>query len=446
MHRLGDLRVSPSERVWHQPCATSFSRTHIHLGDGTFEGSLAGAGKLEYGTNYALRVRFQDDTTLWSDWAERLFSTSAAGPPGVPGPVPWQTEPGYTVEVVAGGFALPVAIAPIPSPGAGATAPVLYVGELYGTIKVVRQNGTVSTYATNLLNFNPGGSFPGSGEIGLGALTIEPTSGDVLASILYQDASAGNPIYAKVIRLHSTDGGLTAASQSTILDLRGEIVSSSHQISNVTIGPDGMVYVHNGESFTPRRCKEPGLVARQDPPRDAERVGPDRQPVLQRRRRDHCPRLHLGVRLPQPVRGRLAPEQGARYVAENGPTLDRITRLVKGRDYGWDGTAASFTNYAIYNWIPAHAPVNADFVDPTRFNGSGFPGRQAGSPVRLRVRPDVRRRPAAAREADQRVRARPSGRADLRPDGVRGVHGHRVRDRGRARGRSRRAVFLRALP
>ena len=57
------------------------------------------------------------------------------------------------------------------------------------------------------------------------------------------------------MRLHSNDGGLTAAPQTTVLDMAGEPQGQSHQISNLTIGPDGKLYVHMGDGFDapPRR-------------------------------------------------------------------------------------------------------------------------------------------------------------------------------------------------
>src|SRR5262249_25865153 len=109
------------------------------------------------------------------------FSTLAQG-----APVPWEArQTGYKVEVMATGFKLPVNIAFVPNPGAGAKDPIYYVTELYGTIKVVSRDGTVGVYAANLLNYTPSGSFPGSGEQGLTGVTIDPASGDVFTGMLY---------------------------------------------------------------------------------------------------------------------------------------------------------------------------------------------------------------------------------------------------------------------
>ena len=165
-------------------------------------------------------------------------------------PVPWSVkQPGFKVEVFATGFQLPVSIAFVPSPGAQPDDPYFYVTELYGTIKVVRRNGTVSAYASNLLNFNPTGEFPGSGEQGISGIVVEPVSGDVIVTMLYDGQPPNGPHYPKIVRFHSADGGRTAATQTTVLDMVGEEQGESHFISNITIGPDGKLYVHLGDGF-----------------------------------------------------------------------------------------------------------------------------------------------------------------------------------------------------
>ena len=61
---------------------------------------------------------------------------------------------------------------------------------------------------------------------------------------------------------------------------------------------------------------------------------------------------------------------------ENGPSVDRIAKVVAGRNYLWDGTDASMSNFAAYNWSPSPAPVNIAFTQPGTFGGSGFPAEK----------------------------------------------------------------------
>ena len=53
-----------------------------------------------------------------------------------------------------------------------------------------------------------------------------------------------------------------------------------------------------------------------------------------------------------------------------------MAQVVAGGNYGWDGSNSSMLTGAIYNWEPAHAPVNITFAQPETFGGSGFPAEK----------------------------------------------------------------------
>ncbi|MGI8966598.1 MAG: PQQ-dependent sugar dehydrogenase, partial [Limisphaerales bacterium] len=248
--------ISPAERVWVTSCIGGIEKIHTHLGDGIFENSLAGRRDLFFDTNYRMRVRHRDSSgesaTEWSAWAERGFRTASPILP-TPSATGWTVrQPGYKVEIVATNFQLPVNIAFVPNPGNHPDDPFYYVTELYGNIKVVTRDGTVLNYATNLLNFNETGAFPGSGEQGLTGIALDPTNGDLFVSMLYEDTNSvanPKPHYPKVVRFQSNDGGLSAATQTIILNMFGETQGQSHQISNLSFGPDSKLYVHMGDGF-----------------------------------------------------------------------------------------------------------------------------------------------------------------------------------------------------
>ncbi|MGH7455806.1 MAG: hypothetical protein ACRENG_30905, partial [bacterium] len=67
--------ISTSEQIWEAICVTGVEKVHVHLGDGTFAGSHSGRTELLYDTLYRLRVRHQDNTGLWSPYAELIFRT-----------------------------------------------------------------------------------------------------------------------------------------------------------------------------------------------------------------------------------------------------------------------------------------------------------------------------------------------------------------------------------
>lgn len=298
------------------------------------------------------------------------FSVLARG-----APVPWAARrPGYKVEVVATGFQLPVNIAFVREGGPDPDDPFFYVTELYGTIKVVTRDGTVGDYATGLLNFDPTGEFPGSGEQGLSGIVVDPMSGDVFASLLYDFSPPSGPHFPKVIRLHSTDGGHTASSQTTIRDMVGESQGQSHFISNLSFGPDGKLYVHMGDGFTASTALNlnsyRGKVLRMNLDGSAPPDNPFYNISDGITARDYV--FAYGFR--NPFGGAWRTLDGMHYEVENGPDVnDRFAKVERGLSYGWNGSGFSMTTRAIYNWNPPTAPVNIAFVQPGTWGGSGFP-------------------------------------------------------------------------
>lgn len=288
--------------------------------------------------------------------------------------IPWAVrQPGYRIDLVASDLQLPVNVAFVPSPGSDPADPFFYVTELYGNVQAVSRTGVVSTYATGLLNFDPLGSFPGSGEKGLTGITVEPASGDLFLAAIEAIPPEVNNHFPRVMRLHSTDGGHTMASQNTILDFPNEPVGPSHQISNLSIGPDGKLYVHVGDGLftTPAldlnsargkilRVNLNGSAPTDNPFYDASDGLTAKDLVYA-----------YGVR--NPFGGAWREADGSQWEVENGPSVDRLAKIVAGRNYLWDGTDASMHNFAAYNWSPPAAPVNIAFVQPGTFGGSGFP-------------------------------------------------------------------------
>src|SRR5438477_11382542 len=86
----------------------------------------------------------------------------------------------------------------------------------------------------------------------------------------------------------------------------------------------------------------------------------------------------MGMR--NPFGGAWRAADGFHYEVENGPSVDRIAKVVAGRNLLWDGSDASMSNFALYDWgLPcppcpgAHAPVNVALVQAAKLFGSGFP-------------------------------------------------------------------------
>lgn len=286
-------------------------------------------------------------------------------------PVPWTLlQKGFTVEPVAGDLQLPVNIAFVPHPREEPDSPFFYVTELYGDIKVVTRNGKVRDYAKDLLGFHPPGSFPGEGETGLTGITVEPESGDLFVASLYP---YGGWTYPRVVRLSSTDGGLTASSITTVLDMPEEQQAPSHQISNVSIGPDGKLYVHMGDAHHAPHAQDlhsmRGKILRMNLDGSAPKDNPFYDASDGVGAADYV--YALGFR--NPFGGAWRAADGMLYEVENGPSVDRFARVDPGVNYGWDGTNESMAIGAICSFPTGAAPVNVTFVQNETFGGSGFP-------------------------------------------------------------------------
>lgn len=291
--------------------------------------------------------------------------------------VPWVArQPGYVVEVVASGFRMPVNIAFIPNPGPNPEDALYYVTELYGAIKVVRRNGQVSTYADNLLNYTPSGAFPGSGEQGMGGIAVHPVTGNVYVAMLRNNGGSAN--HPRLVRFNSTDGGLTAATQTVLLNMAPEVQGQSHFCSNLTIGPDDKLYLHNGDGFDAStslnmdqyrgkvlRVNLDGTAPTDNPFYNAGNgIGP----------RDYI--YAYGLR--NPFGGAWRASDQAHYEVENGPSRDRMAKITRGTSYGYTGANADMSINAIYNWEISTGPVNMSFIEPETFGGSLFPASKMG--------------------------------------------------------------------
>lgn len=285
-------------------------------------------------------------------------------------PAPWATpDHELRIERIAGGFQLPVDLAFRSSAGAAPDDPWLYVAELYGNIKVIARNGAVSDYATDLLGFDGEGPFPGKGEQGIGGIAVEELTGDLFVALPQYE---GERVVPRVIRLSSDDGGRTASSHSVVLELTDINHVSSHQISNVTIGPDRKLYVHVGDGFDPMRSQEPGSFHGK-----ILRLELDGTPLADNPLFDasngitaHDYLYAMGLR--NPFGGAWRSKSGTLHVVDNGPLVDRIVEALPGRNFMWDGTDESMSNHALYLWSPSVAPVRMAFIQTGTFDGSGF--------------------------------------------------------------------------
>ena len=327
-----------------------------------------------------------ETSSFWVGESGGVFADPSHGDPGASPdfttpvtepPVPWALrQPGFRIERVATGLRLPVNVAFVPEPAAGPDAPFFYVTELYGSVKLVTRSGAASDYATNLLNFDPTGGFPGSGEKGLTGIVVEPATGDVFISSVYATPGVTDFHFPEVRRLHSADGGRTVATDTPILQFPNEPMGASHQTSHLSIGPDGKLYVHVGDGLltTPALDLESvrGKILRVE----LDGAAPADNPFYDASDGLTAKDLVYAYGLRNPFGGAWREADGALWEVENGPGTDRLAKVEAGRNFLWDGSDASMNNFAAYAWFPSHAPVNIAFTQLSTFGGSGFPAEK----------------------------------------------------------------------
>ncbi len=265
----------------------------------------------------------------------------------------WWVFPGFEIEQVATGFDLPVNMAFVHNPKDEDKTPLVYVAELYGQVKVITSDWTVHTYAENLLNYQPDYRFPGTGESGLIGICVEPETGDLFLSMVYED---GKETKAKVIRTSSSNG-LKMESSNTIID-NIPSVKAAHQVQAVTRGYDGKLYVNVGDGMIDSKVAQDdndlrGKVLRMN----SDGSVPDNNPT------SGSLIYAKGLRNPFGATWRKSDE--SLYISDNGPERDdRIAKIEAGKNYGWPET---MTRNSIFWWGFPQAPTAIGFMQDGQF-------------------------------------------------------------------------------
>jgi len=235
-----------------------------------------------------------------------------------------------------------------PNPKNDPKAPLLYINELYGQVKVMSNDGEIHTYAQDLLNYKPNFKIPGSGESGLTGICVEPETGDLFLSMIYIDNEQPK---AKVIRTQSDDG-LKIQKSEVIIDNIPSILGA-HQIQAVSIGFDKKLYVNIGD----------GMID----PNVAQDDKDFRGKILQMSLDGSAVKIFAkGVRNPFGASWRKSDQ--SLYVTDNGPSVDdRIAKVIEGKNYGWP---KSMRENSIFWWHYTQGITALDFMQGSQFNSS----------------------------------------------------------------------------
>ena len=276
----------------------------------------------------------------------------------------WTVMPGFEIELIATGLDLPANIAFAPKPKKEKGSPLLYIGELYGQVKVLTNDGKIKLYAKNLLNYNPDYSFPGTGESGLTGIAVEPTSGDLFLSMIYYDKDA---VKSRVIRTKSLDY-FKMDSFSTILE-NVPSVHAAHQIQAITFGFDKKLYVSFGDGMGDPKVAQNNKDLRGKILRlNLDGSIPSDNPI------SNSPVFAKGFRNPFGAFWRKSDK--SLYISDNGPNNDdRIAKVIPKGNYGWP---MSMRQNSIFWWEFTQAPTALAFMQdeqfPDKYNDELFVG------------------------------------------------------------------------
>lgn len=269
----------------------------------------------------------------------------------------WWVFPGFELERLVTGLDLPVNLAFNPRVADDLDAPHIYVSELYGQIKVVTRGFKTLTYATGLLNYEPNFKFPGTGESGVTGITVEPISGDLFISLIYEERGE---VFAKVIRTFSVDGGLSMDSFSTIIKAIPS-VKAAHQIQAVTIGFDNKLYVNVGDGMIdPSVAQDEGELRGKILRMELDGSVPTDNPKADN--------LIFAKGFRNPFGAAFRKSDGHLYISDNGPHKDdRLAKVRAGENYGWP---EDMRKNSLFIWEFCQAPTAIAFAQ----NGE-FPSR-----------------------------------------------------------------------
>lgn len=258
----------------------------------------------------------------------------------------WWVFPGFEIEKVVAGLTLPVNLAFVKNENKNPKTPFLYISELYGQVKVITYDGTISVYAKDLLNYKPDFKIPGSGESGLTGICIEPVTGDLFLSMIYMDN--GKP-KAKVVRTKSKDG-LKMENLITIIDNIPSILGA-HQIQALSIGFDQKLYINLGD----------GMIN----PNIAQDDNDLRGKILQMNLDgSNVETFAKGFRNPFGACWRKSDQ--SLYISDNGPTIDdRIAKVEQGKNYGWPKT---MRQNSLFWWHYTQGITALDFMQQDQFD------------------------------------------------------------------------------
>ncbi|MCO6452453.1 MAG: PQQ-dependent sugar dehydrogenase [Caldilineales bacterium] len=248
----------------------------------------------------------------------------------------WAIPQGFVLEADATGFSFPSDIEFVPNPGPSPDDPAYFVAEIQGNIKVVTNDRTVHTFASDIIPLRTGGEFNVQGGSGLGSLCLDPANGYIFAT--YHAADAQGIFRNHVIRFETepiTFDVVPAVSTEISGAISDVQAFPNHQIGDCQVQGDSL-FIGIGDGLVSSAARNPaqllGKVVRLDLDGNPHESNPryDTQNPEKPEGYVYAPGLR------NPFGMAVAGER--LFVADNGLDIDRLTQIEAGQDYLWDGS------------------------------------------------------------------------------------------------------------
>ena len=286
----------------------------------------------------------------------------------------FEVSEGFSVSIDSQGYTLPSAIAFVPNPGNSPDAPLYFVTELEGKVKVVTNDRTVHTFADIPLRLP---NAPLRGEAGMGGICLAPEQGYVFATFTNEDEDGS--LRNSVLRFETEPNvfSLTPTGQLSISEVFAPYMTAgSHQIGGCQVQGDSL-YVSVGDSGMNARAAQDlnlplGKVLRMNLDGTPHTDNPFYEDDSTRRARNYI--WSYGLKNPWGIKA----TNDRVFVADNGNRIDRFTEVKRGENYLWDSTDPSLAAKADVIITPTGGVAQMDFypeastIFPEEFHDSFY--------------------------------------------------------------------------
>jgi glucose/arabinose dehydrogenase len=242
-------------------------------------------------------------------------ANSARGAPTLP--------PNFARSQVVGGLSSPTAMEFAPDGR-------LFVAEQRGTLRVVKEGGTLATF------LDISGRVDSAGERGLLGIAFDPDFSNNHYVYLYytQRATKSTPAHNRLIRISARGNRAVKGTKKLILRLNNLSSATNHNGGAIHFGKDGKLYVAVGENAKGSNAQSLSNLKGKILRINTDGTIPRTNPFYKRATGTNRAIWALGLR--NPFSFAIQPHKGKMFINDVGEQRwEEINRGVGGANYGW---------------------------------------------------------------------------------------------------------------